>query len=80
MYEAHSPSHAGACYSDAKEALYSAITIAQQLTLWHSQERVAEVQAGSRQVESGPRRPDRSVTITEKPSSLPIAEADRGIS
>jgi hypothetical protein len=31
MYEAHSPSHAGACYSDAKEALYSAITIAQQL-------------------------------------------------
>ena len=31
MYEAHSPSHAAACYSDAKEALYSAITIAQQL-------------------------------------------------
>ena len=31
MYEAHSPSHAGACYSDAKEALYSAIRIAQQL-------------------------------------------------
>jgi hypothetical protein len=31
MYEAHSPSHAAACYSDAKEALYSAITIAQDL-------------------------------------------------
>ncbi len=31
MYEAHSPSHAAACYSDAKEALYCAITIAQQL-------------------------------------------------
>ena len=31
MYEAHSPSHAAACYSDAKEALYSAIAIAQQL-------------------------------------------------
>jgi hypothetical protein len=31
MYEAHSPSHAGACYSDAKEALYGAIRIAQQL-------------------------------------------------
>jgi hypothetical protein len=31
MYKAHSPSHAAACYSNAKEALYSAITIAQQL-------------------------------------------------
>jgi len=31
MYEAHSPSHAAAYYSDAKEALYSAIMIAQQL-------------------------------------------------
>ena len=31
MYEAHSPSHAAACYSEAKEALYGAITIAQQL-------------------------------------------------
>jgi hypothetical protein len=31
MYEAHSPSHAGACYSEAKEALYSAIAIAKQL-------------------------------------------------
>ena len=31
MYEAHSRSHASACYSDAKEALYSAITIAQEL-------------------------------------------------
>ena len=31
MYQAHSPSHAAACYSDAKEALYSAITVAQQL-------------------------------------------------
>jgi hypothetical protein len=31
MYEAHSPSHAAACYGDAKEALYSAITIAQDL-------------------------------------------------
>ena len=31
MYEAHSSSHAGACYSDAKEALYTAISIAQQL-------------------------------------------------
>jgi hypothetical protein len=31
MYEAHSPSHAAACYSEAKEALYGAIPIAQQL-------------------------------------------------
>jgi len=31
MYEAHSPSDAAACYSDAKKALYKAITIAQQL-------------------------------------------------
>ena len=31
MYEAHSPSHAAACYSDAKEALYGAITIAEEL-------------------------------------------------
>jgi hypothetical protein len=31
MYEAHSPSHAAACYSDAKEALHSAITIVQRL-------------------------------------------------
>lgn len=31
MYEAHSPSHAAACYSEAKEALYGAITIAQRL-------------------------------------------------
>ena len=31
MYEGQSPSHAAACYSDAKEALYSAITIAQQV-------------------------------------------------
>ena len=31
MYEAHSPSHAAAYYSDAKEALYSAIAVAQQL-------------------------------------------------
>jgi hypothetical protein len=31
MYEAHSPPHAAACYSDAKEALYSAITIAHEL-------------------------------------------------
>ena len=31
MYEAHSPSHAAACYSEAKEALYAAITFAQQL-------------------------------------------------
>jgi hypothetical protein len=30
MYEAHSPSHAAACYSDAKEALYAAITVAQR--------------------------------------------------
>jgi len=31
MYEAHSPSHAAACYSDAKEALFMAITIGQRL-------------------------------------------------
>jgi hypothetical protein len=31
MYEAHSSSHAGACYSDAKEALYSATSLAQRL-------------------------------------------------
>ncbi len=31
MYEAHSASHAAACYSDAKEALYGAITLAHQL-------------------------------------------------
>ena len=29
--QAHSPSHAAACYSDAKEALYGAITIAEEL-------------------------------------------------
>jgi hypothetical protein len=31
MYDAHSPSAAAACYSDAKEALYSAIGVARQL-------------------------------------------------
>jgi hypothetical protein len=31
MYEAHSPSHAAACYSDTKGSAYSAITVAQQL-------------------------------------------------
>ncbi len=31
MYDASSPSNAGVCYSDAKEALYSAIGIAREL-------------------------------------------------
>jgi hypothetical protein len=31
MYDAHSPSGAAVCYSDAKEALYSAIGIARLL-------------------------------------------------
>ncbi len=31
MYDAHSPSAATACYSDAKEALYSAIGVARRL-------------------------------------------------
>jgi len=31
MYDAVSPTSAAACYSDAKEALYTAIGIAQQL-------------------------------------------------
>jgi hypothetical protein len=31
MYDAGSPSAAAACYSDAKEALYSAIGLARQL-------------------------------------------------
>jgi hypothetical protein len=33
MYDAHSPSDATACYSDAKEALYDAIGLARQLEL-----------------------------------------------
>jgi hypothetical protein len=40
MYDAHSPSHAAACYSDAKEALYSAIAIAQRLQLYEAVKRV----------------------------------------
>ena len=31
MYEARSPSHAAACYSDVKEALYAAIGLARAL-------------------------------------------------
>ena len=49
MYEAHSPSHAAACYSEAKEALYSAITIAQQLraedAVKHLEARLAHIKA-----------------------------------
>jgi hypothetical protein len=33
MYEAHSPSGATACYSDAKEACYDAIGLARRLGL-----------------------------------------------
>lgn len=33
MYEAHSPSGATACYSDAKEAYYDGIRLAQELGL-----------------------------------------------
>jgi hypothetical protein len=33
LYEAHSSSDATACYSDAKEALYDAISLARQLGL-----------------------------------------------
>jgi hypothetical protein len=33
MYEAHSPSGAGACYSDAKECFYDAIGLARRLGL-----------------------------------------------
>jgi len=33
MYEAHSPSGATACYSDAKEAFYDAIALARSLEL-----------------------------------------------
>ena len=31
MYDMHTPSDAAACYSDAKEALYSAIGLAREL-------------------------------------------------
>ena len=40
MYEAHSPSHAAACYSDAKEALYGAIALAQQVRAGDAIERL----------------------------------------
>jgi hypothetical protein len=33
MYEAHSPSGATACYSDAKESFYDAIGVAERLGL-----------------------------------------------
>ena len=49
IYGAHSPSHAGACYSDAKEALYSAIRIAQQVraedAVKRLEERLAHIKA-----------------------------------
>jgi hypothetical protein len=40
MYDAHSPSDATARYSDAKEALYSAIGIARQLADEESTQRL----------------------------------------
>jgi hypothetical protein len=40
MYDAHSPSDATARYSDAKEALYSAIGIARQLADEESMQRL----------------------------------------
>jgi hypothetical protein len=42
MYEAHSPSAATACYSDAKECFYDAIGLAGQLGLTDEREALSK--------------------------------------
>jgi len=57
MYDAHDPSGAGVCYSDAKEALYDAIGLARKLgkadVVARLEERLAHIKAVFRSQFSG---------------------------